>query len=271
MAGKRNLQYDDMERDDFPGFATSKKILRSPQQRKIQEERRAGESTKQSNGIGETGGKVDRDGSEIAEIREIMKDMIKEFREMKKSLTEEMVELRKDFQRKKEEWVEEKKEMRDKIDSLEKYVERSEREKRRNNITIKGLEIKYEGETRTAVNQFLRTELKVEAKVGGVRTLNKGTQAELVVVEMESWDKKREIMQVKNRLKGKRIYIDDDLTRNEREIQKQIRSIAKEEILKGKKVKVGYRKITIEGECFIWDEKQKGMVERMQKNDGRKG
>lgn len=39
------------------------------------------------------------------------------------------------------------------------------------------------------------------------------------------------------------IWIEDDLTKKEREIQKQLKEKAKKERTKGKKVKVGYMKI----------------------------
>jgi hypothetical protein len=44
------------------------------------------------------------------------------------------------------------------------------------------------------------------------------------------------------------MYIDDDLTTKEREIQKKLREEAREE--RGKSVKIGYRKIHINREWF---------------------
>lgn len=48
------------------------------------------------------------------------------------------------------------------------------------------------------------------------------------MVELDSWDKKREIMARKKNLKTE-VYIEDDLTKKERNIQKQLRERAKEE------------------------------------------
>jgi polysaccharide deacetylase 2 family uncharacterized protein YibQ len=63
------------------------------------------------------------------------------------------------------------------------------------------------------------------------------------------WEKK--VIKQKGKLKGNRatekIFIDNDLTKKEREILKKIRAIAREEKREGKDVKVGYMKITIEG------------------------
>lgn len=69
-------------------------------------------------------------------------------------------------------------------------------------------------------------------------------------------------MSNKHKLKGTKIYIDNDMTLKERIIQAEIRKIAREEIGKGHKIKVGYRKITIEGEEHMWDEKKNGVRKR---------
>jgi polysaccharide deacetylase 2 family uncharacterized protein YibQ len=61
-------------------------------------------------------------------------------------------------------------------------------------------------------------------------------------VEMEEWSGKEKVMKLKEK-----IFIDNDITKPEREIQKKLGTIAKEEKREGKEVKVGYRKITIEG------------------------
>jgi hypothetical protein len=54
----------------------------------------------------------------------------------------------------------------------------------------------------------------------------------------------------------KKVYIDDDLTKEERETQKKLRELAREERDRGKRVKIGYRKIQINGDWFRWDKRQ---------------
>jgi hypothetical protein len=51
-------------------------------------------------------------------------------------------------------------------------------------------------------------------------------------------------------------YADEDLTDEERKTQKKLRELAKEERDRGKRVKIEYRKIQINGEWFIWDERE---------------
>jgi hypothetical protein len=60
----------------------------------------------------------------------------------------------------------------------------------------------------------------------------------------EEWSEKEKVIKQKGKLRDKKeiekIFIDKDLTKQEREIHKKLRTIAKE-------VNVGYKKITIEG------------------------
>lgn len=49
-----------------------------------------------------------------------------------------------------------------------------------------------------------------------------------------------------------RIYINDDLTKKDQEEEKQLRYFAKEEKRKGQEVKIGYNKITVNGEEWRW-------------------
>jgi hypothetical protein len=43
------------------------------------------------------------------------------------------------------------------------------------------------------------------------------------------------------------MFIDDDLTNEERKTQKKLREVTREERDRGKRVKIGYRKIEING------------------------
>ena len=52
-------------------------------------------------------------------------------------------------------------------------------------------------------------------------------------------------MKNKSKLHGEDRFIDNDMTKTEREIQKALRSRAKEEREKGNTAKVGYQKILI--------------------------
>ena len=76
---------------------------------------------------------------------------------------------------------------------------------------------------------------------------------------VNSFDTKMKIMKNKFKLKGidKSLYIDDDLTKTEADVQKQLRDMAVIERKKNNTVKVGYRKICVNGNWRNWDELDK--------------
>jgi hypothetical protein len=120
------------------------------------------------------------------------------------------------------------------------------------NIVVTGLD-EEEWEIEKKLEKWVKAELEVEVTVKEMYKINGG---KMIVAELESWGEKRKVMENKRKLrekKGKRIYIEDDLTKKERDIQKELRALTKEERQKGLRVKVGYKKIWIEGKGFRWD------------------
>lgn len=57
------------------------------------------------------------------------------------------------------------------------------------------------------------------------------------------------------------IYIEDDLTWKEREVQKRLRELAWEHKKNGKSAKVGYFKLCVEGKWFRRDERRGSLKE----------
>jgi hypothetical protein len=73
----------------------------------------------------------------------------------------------------------------------------------------------------------------------------------MVLVKIEIWEQKKNIMLNKSKLnerKGERMYIDDDLTNEENKTQKKLKEVAREERDRGKWVKIRSRKIQVNGE-----------------------
>lgn len=78
-----------------------------------------------------------------------------------------------------------------------------------------------------------------------------------VLVQMETLEAKRKIMRNRRLLRGSGIFMDDEMTKVEKEIHKTIWKQAKEEEAKGRKVKRGYMKLIMDGVCWRWDEKRR--------------
>lgn len=113
-------------------FTPSKKILRSPSY-----------SSKQK----ETPANMDELMNMIKEMREDSKrndNMMKEMMAELKRNTEEVRSLRVEMNKKEEEWKAERKELAERINILEKKIDNQDKEKRRNNTVISGIEVKGE-------------------------------------------------------------------------------------------------------------------------------
>jgi len=123
-----------------------------------------------------------------------------------------------------------------------------DRERRRNNITIR-VEKWGENNLEQEVKEFIKESLKLEVEIGKAFKLRTRGGRHTVVAELESWEQKRDIMRRKRELK-ERIFIDDDLTKKEREIQDHIREKAKEVKRKGNRAKIGYAKIWVNDKCY---------------------
>ena len=86
------------------------------------------------------------------------------------------------------------------------------------------------------------------------------------MTEVGSREQKREIMIRKKELRAG-LFIDDDLTRVEREMQAQLRLTAREEREKKNKTKVGYGKILIGDRQYRWNAREKKLKEEKRRGE----
>ena len=63
----------------------------------------------------------------------------------------------------------------------------------------------------------------------------------------KTFEHKIKVLQNKSRLREERVYIESDLTEQERSIQFELRKLARDYRNDGKQVKVGYKKLIVEG------------------------
>ncbi|KAH0814792.1 hypothetical protein GEV33_007999 [Tenebrio molitor] len=169
----------------------------------------------------------------IREMREEIKTLRKELaavREENGELRKELATVREETRGREEKGQLEKADWMKRMEMIEEKMEQREKKERKNNVIITG--------------------------IGEAFKINKD---KMILAKIESWEQKKNIMLSKSKLKekkGERMYIDDDLTKEERETQKQLRELAREERDRGKRVKIGYRKIQINGDWFRWDKRQ---------------
>lgn len=144
------------------------------------------------------------------------------------------------------------------MEILESKIENNERKDRRNNIVIKGIEINGKT-TNHDVQEFLKSKLNIEAEIEETKVIST-CQKPFVIAKLKRSDDKLKIMKEKKILRNTRIYIDEDRTQTELNIQAKMREIGNQEKQKGNEVKIGFKKIWINKELWIWNEKQQLLI-----------
>lgn len=151
--------------------------------------------------------------------------------------------------------------MERKLKEMEKWREMKEREERRRNVVVrrgvKEVEIKV---------RKLIQELGIEAETEEVKCVGNRTEEKkgTAIVKIKKVEGKKEIMKRRREIKDKEIRIDDDLTWKERKMRWNLEEVARREREKGKRVRVSYGKIQIEGKWWKWEEEE----ERLRDNEG---
>lgn len=142
-------------------------------------------------------------------------------------------------------------------------VTEKEREERRNNIVIKGIDVKeLDKDRREWAKDFLKSRLGVACGIISVRI-----SGPVIIVKIDKEEDKKWVMRNKNRLKGGKIFIENDLTWEERKRQERIGRWVKEQRNKGEDVKAGYARVRIKGVWKSWED-----IERdLNKEDMREG
>lgn len=128
-------------------------------------------------------------------------------------------------------------------------MESQERRERKCNIVIKNKDWR-QNDKKNAVKDFIREELHVDVEINEAYELKN----KVMIVKLRDWEQKKLVMINKRNLQGKDIYIESDMTKKERDIQGELRKIAKDEKSKGNTVKIGYQKIKINSKLYKWEE-----------------
>lgn len=242
---KKRKQNEESEQNEL--FRKSRKIIRTP--------------TKQS---------VDKMDILMNMLKELTSE-VKEIRKEQNNYREEISELRRDNIVMKQHYEELRKEnetIKNEMQIMNDKMEQQDRDKRRNNIIVSGIDL--EGiniETLVIeLNKLLGDNLGIKINFKSAFKIGPKT----CLAELYSWNDKREVLQNKYKLrkvKDKVIYINDDLTKNEREIQSSIMKRANEEKKAAKQVKVGYQKLIINGTVWKWDKENKKLIESNRVSD----
>ncbi|KAK9687381.1 hypothetical protein QE152_g36479 [Popillia japonica] len=164
----------------------------------------------------------------IKMINEIMIE-VKELRKDKKIYITEIKEVKEENAKLRE--VNKMKTKIEWLETIEDRLEKTDKAKRKNNIIISGLKIETNDDSKMEekINEFILQKLEINTK----KKLRSGPNSY--------------------------VWINNDLTENERKIQNIIREQAKEERSKNRNCKVimGYQKMIVDGKKWNWDNKTK--------------
>ncbi|EZA53343.1 hypothetical protein X777_06423 [Ooceraea biroi] len=108
------------------------------------------------------------------------------------------------------------------VKGIKKLMLDKEKLERRNNVVIKGMEVSgNETDWLRKVQDFFKNKLKVRCTIMHIRR-----SGQVLIAKISSEEEKKEIMDNKNRLKGERIFVEHDLTWEERKTQAEIKEWA---------------------------------------------
>ena len=133
--------------------------------------------------------------------------------------------------------------------------EKDEREKaeKKNNIVITGISFEKE-RIKEEVSKWITEKLNINVEVTEAWKIKE----EMTGVKMQSFHDKMNVIRNKNMLKKTKIYIKDDLTYNERQIQRKIieRAVQYREKNQETYVSVRYRKLIVGNEEYVWSDEE---------------
>lgn len=245
-SSKDKRKREEKNKEESEVFRSSKLIVRSPDQHKS----RAIRDTSVERFYITFVPPEERDMEELKKVIEELVAEIKIMREEQRASREEIDQIRK-----------ENGEIKRKMIRLEDKIEQNERKNKKCNIVIKGVEFNKMG-TLVAVEEFLEETLGVAVKIKQTYEIKQKNGKTMNIVTLNKWEDKIKIMRNKNRLKGKNIYIDNDQTAKEREIQRKIREAAEKERKNGKKIRVAYQKLIVNDNIWIWNKEKEELEKR---------
>ena len=142
---------------------------------------------------------------------------------------------------------------------VEEKEERRLKIEKKNNVIIK--EATGNVSSSASARQVTRDTLKeigFDKQIVDAHYIGRGVEERKIIrVQLTNFDDKMTILKNKNKLKNterfKNTFIENDLTKQDREIQAAIRHRAREERSKGHEVRIGYHKLQVNGQWEYWE------------------
>lgn len=155
------------------------------------------------------------------------------------------------------------KEMPDALGEEENEWEKKERMSRKRNIFVRGVRTVGKG-IKEEVTQLVKEKMGMPIYIKRVRPIGGG-----LVIELESFSNKLEIMKSKAKLYKIGISVENDYTEREKEVMEWLKKMEKEERENGLKVKLGYFKAQVEGLWYEWNDREGRLIGQEEENSFR--
>lgn len=199
----------------------------------------------------------------IGMMKELKEDL-KQMKDEQQNTHEEVTKIREEnriLHEENQQLKKENKDIKEQLNNLENKMEWLERQRRKNNVIMHGL--KMDTPDNNIIKQMVKTviedKLEINVQIKSAQKIGGKT----CIIELESEEDKEKVMKNKNKLRNlteQKIYINNDETIIEREKNREIRNFAKMERNKGKNVKIGYNKVTVQGNVWKWKPELKKMM-----------
>lgn len=150
------------------------------------------------------------------------------------------------------------------VKSLQHRIEGLEKESKKLNLVIKGLNSSA-ASARVDVEELFSKAFNLPNKISDARfVFLRKSNSSMIVVHMDSWESKISILREKKNLKKsevwKDVFIEPELTAKEKEIANKIRALANVQRKDGKTVRSGLTWMTVGEEDFVWNEAKGSLV-----------
>lgn len=179
-----------------------------------------------------------------------LEEMRKELRETKEKWRVEREELEKGIEELKRKIAGMGEEWREICKKVERKLEIKEREERRKNVIMKEVIVK-ESKRKEAVKGIFQ-DIGVRVNIGETRRIGGNSErgTETILMKLHNEEQRKEVWTNKNRLRGRKEKIEEDLIWGERKMRWRLEEIAGEEEKKENRVRRGYGRLNINGQWW---------------------
>lgn len=225
----------------------------------------------------EMAGKMDIMQRDIATIRNESVQRNKDLDEMKKMLMEDRTQREKEMKdvRRQIGGVTEAvgsvkvdiKELKIDNSNLRSRMVSLEREAKKQNILVSGIEFDAPKEGFDKLQKLINEEINDDIKITGLRTFKTRAETKVIVAACRNMEEKTKLFAKKKSLKIKDgdkttpVFINSDLPKEDREIQRKLRTLAKQKRDQGCEVNLAGNKMKIDGKWFRWNGEEEKLVE----------